>query len=53
MRDKLTGELMHPLVGPLVEAPRLYIEPSRLAERLSQADHDGPLVLLDVGLGAG
>jgi queuine tRNA-ribosyltransferase len=53
MRDNLTGELMHPLVGPLVEAPRLYIEPSRLAERLGQAAPDGALVLLDVGLGAG
>ena len=53
MRDRLTGELMHPLVGPLVEAPRLYIEPSRLKERLSQDDSADPLVLLDVGLGAG
>jgi queuine tRNA-ribosyltransferase len=53
MRDRLTGELMHPLVGPLVEAPRLYIEPSRLRERLSRDDTAGPLVLLDVGLGAG
>jgi queuine tRNA-ribosyltransferase len=53
MRDRLTGELMHPLVGPLVEAPRLYIEPSRLKERLSRDDSADPLVLLDVGLGAG
>jgi queuine tRNA-ribosyltransferase len=53
MRDRLTGELMHPLVGPLVEAPRLYIEPSRLAERLSSGESREPLVLLDVGLGAG
>jgi queuine tRNA-ribosyltransferase len=53
MRDRLTGELMHPLVGPLVEAPRLYIEPSRLKERLSRDGSAGALVLLDVGLGAG
>ena len=50
MRDKLTGELMHP-VGPLVESQRLYVEPSRLAARL-QEDWGAPLVLLDVGLGA-
>ena len=49
MRDKLTGELMHP-VGPLVESERLYVEPSRLALRLQGSGP--PLVLLDVGLGA-
>jgi queuine tRNA-ribosyltransferase len=49
MRDKLTGELMHP-VGPLVESERLYVEPSQLALRLQGAG--APLVLLDVGLGA-
>jgi queuine tRNA-ribosyltransferase len=52
MRDRLTGELMHPLVGPLVEAERLYIAPSRLAQRLAERA-DSPLVLFDVGLGAG
>jgi queuine tRNA-ribosyltransferase len=42
---------MHPVVGPEVEAVRLYLGPSRLADRLAT---DGPpLVLLDVGLGAG
>ncbi len=49
--DCETGEVMHPVVGPLVEAARLYIEPSLLRQRLTQ---DGePLRLLDVGLGAG
>lgn len=49
VRDRRTGELMHPVVGPLVEAERLYVTPSRLRERLAGPE---PLVLLDVGLGA-
>lgn len=60
MLDRTTGELMHPGVGPLAEAERLYVEPSRLALRLSdtaaEPHHDTaaePLVLFDVGLGAG
>lgn len=52
MRDRATGELMHPVVGPLVEAQRLYVVPSRLAERLGEHGAE-PLLLLDVGLGAG
>jgi queuine tRNA-ribosyltransferase len=52
MRDRATGELMHPVIGPLVEAERLYVAPSRLAARL-RVSNGGPLVLLDVGLGAG
>jgi queuine tRNA-ribosyltransferase len=57
MRDRATGELMHPLVGPALEAQRLYVQPSRLQARLRERDvADGsalrPLVLLDVGLGA-
>lgn len=52
MRDRQTGEVMHPLVGPLAEAKRLYLTPSRLASRL-QKPAERPLVLLDVGLGAG
>ena len=51
VRDRLTGELMHPVVGPAVESQRLYIGPSRLEERLQQ-DGESSLVLLDVGLGA-
>jgi queuine tRNA-ribosyltransferase len=49
VRDAETGEVMHPVVGPLVEAERLYAGQSRLAERLQA----GPLTLFDVGLGAG
>jgi queuine tRNA-ribosyltransferase len=52
MRDRRTGEVMHPLSGPIEEARDLYLRPSRLAERLDAAD-SAPLVVLDVGLGAG
>ncbi len=52
MLDRTTGELMHPGVGPLAEAERLYVEPSRLALRLSEPSAE-PLVLFVVGLGAG
>ena len=54
IRDRITGEVMHPVVGPLVEAERLYLGPSRLAERLGAPDGGGnEVTLLDVGLGAG
>ena len=52
MFDRVTGEVMHPEVGPLVEVERLYISPSKLAERLCSAQRE-PLVVLDAGLGAG
>lgn len=52
MLDRRTGEVMHPIVGPLVEAERLYLAPSRLRSRLSEPDGSA-LVLFDVGLGAG
>jgi queuine tRNA-ribosyltransferase len=51
MRDRATGELMH-RTGPLLEARRLYSEPARLSQRLSEASRE-PLVVLDAGLGAG
>jgi queuine tRNA-ribosyltransferase len=51
MRSVSAGEIMHPGVGPLVEAERLYVRQSRLEARLSEARE--PLVVLDVGLGAG
>jgi queuine tRNA-ribosyltransferase len=51
VRDRVLGEVMHPVVGPAVESERLYVAQSRLRERLAAA---GPaLVLFDVGLGAG
>ena len=52
MLDRATGQVMHPVVGPLAEAEALYVGPSRLAERL-RGPEPGPLVVLDVGLGAG
>jgi queuine tRNA-ribosyltransferase len=49
--DRTVGEVMHPVIGPAVESERLYVAQSRLAARL--AEGGGPLVLFDVGLGAG
>lgn len=54
VRDCATGEVMHPVIGPRVEAESLYVAPSRLRGRLLEGcASDDPLVLLDVGLGAG
>jgi queuine tRNA-ribosyltransferase len=52
MLDHATGEVMHPVVGPAIEAQRLYCGPARLAERLRE-EGEQALVLFDVGLGAG
>jgi queuine tRNA-ribosyltransferase len=52
MLDRGSGEVMHPIGGPIEEAERLYVGPSRLVER-SNVPGPGPVVLLDVGLGAG
>jgi queuine tRNA-ribosyltransferase len=51
VRDEATGEVMHPVIGPTAEAEALYARQSRLAERLDRPGE--PLVLFDVGLGAG
>ena len=55
VRSLADNEVMHPGVGPLVEAEQLYVRQSRLQERLRAGGvgHTAPLVLLDVGLGAG
>jgi tRNA U34 5-methylaminomethyl-2-thiouridine-forming methyltransferase MnmC len=45
------GEVMHPSVGPWQEARALYVEQSRLAEKLRV--EGPPLHVWDVGLGAG
>ena len=47
--------MMHPLVGPRVEAERLYVGQSRLASGCAIVTSEPPrtLRLLDVGLGAG
>lgn len=52
MRDRISGEVMHPVVGPRVESRLLYVEGSKLRERLSEPS-SRPLLVLDVGLGAG
>lgn len=50
--DHATGEVMHPLAGPLEEPLRLYLTPSRLEARLRESS-PAPLVVFDIGLGAG
>jgi queuine tRNA-ribosyltransferase len=52
MLDRASGEVMHPIGGPCAEAERLYVRAARLEQRLREPDPT-PLVLLDVGLGAG
>ena len=47
-----SGEIMHSRTPPMDEANRLYIEQSRLPEHLRETGA-GPLVIWDVGLGAG
>jgi queuine tRNA-ribosyltransferase len=52
LRDLLSGEVMHPGRGPLEEAQAIYVAPARLPQRLVEPNPE-PLVLLDLGLGAG
>jgi len=47
LRERSSGEIMHPSVGPWAEANLLYVEQSGLAARLAQ----GSIRVLDVGLG--
>jgi len=51
IRDRRSGEIMHPGLGPRREAELLYVEQTRLAERLAEGTST-PLRVLDVGLGA-
>lgn len=53
MRSLVANEVMHPGLGPVLEAETLYVAQSRLAERLCDGSTNAPLVLFDVGLGAG
>lgn len=57
IRHKILNETMHNPVGPWAEAHDLYVHPSRLGQLLTQTHpqkpKDNPLVLFDVGLGAG
>jgi queuine tRNA-ribosyltransferase len=52
IRDMTSGEVMHPGEDPQQEARALYVEQSKLIERL-RTPSDEPLVVWDVGLGAG
>jgi queuine tRNA-ribosyltransferase len=51
IRDTVSGEVMHSVNDPAEEAHSLYVEQSRLLERLQSAGGE-PLVVWDVGLGA-
>ena len=53
MRSVVPGEVMHPGVGPVAEAEQLYVRQSQLEQRLCAVAEGQPLVLYDVGLGAG
>ena len=54
IRQISSGEIMHARTPPMDEARLLYVEPSRLTQRLRGGDASGaePLVVWDVGLGA-
>ncbi|MCX6945686.1 MAG: tRNA guanosine(34) transglycosylase Tgt [Opitutales bacterium] len=53
IRQRSSGEVMHAVSRPSDEAQALYVEQSRLAERLrAQPDDTDELVVWDVGLGA-
>lgn len=51
VRQKSSGEVMHPGGPPTAEAEQLYLGPSRLVERALEPG-ERPLVVWDVGLGA-
>jgi queuine tRNA-ribosyltransferase len=47
-----SGEIMHSVPDPEIEARELYVEQSKLLERIGNGE-DQPLVIWDVGLGSG
>jgi len=51
IREMTSGEVMHSVNDPAEEARSLYVEQSRLVERLTEPAA-APLVVWDVGLGA-
>jgi queuine tRNA-ribosyltransferase len=51
IRDTVSGEVMHSVNQPAEEARSLYVEQSRVIDRLHLRDGE-PLVVWDVGLGA-
>src|SRR3954470_1803869 len=52
IRDNSVNEIMHNPVGPWVEANALYIDQSKLEERLRDQPSVSEFVIFDVGLGA-
>ena len=57
IRQISSGEIMHMRTAPMEEAQRLYVEQSKLAQRLrferdQQTETATPLLIWDVGLGA-
>ncbi len=51
MRQKSSGEVMHSVNAPEIEAQRLYIDQSHLLQKFKEVDQP-ELVIWDVGLGA-
>ncbi|MEO6026987.1 MAG: tRNA guanosine(34) transglycosylase Tgt [Candidatus Binatia bacterium] len=51
---RASGEMMHGGIDPTLEANALYVEQSRLIERLREPDatNEAPFVIWDVGMGA-
>jgi len=49
--DRSVGEGMHSAIGPWEEANLLYVEQSKLKDRLNDPLLSAPLVIYDVGLG--
>ncbi len=53
IRQSSSGETMHSVSNPDEEARALYVEQGRLGDRIVGAADQRPLVVWDVGLGAG
>jgi queuine tRNA-ribosyltransferase len=53
VKQRSSGEIMHPIGAPEEEVRKIYIEQSNLAARLQDTSKPSELVLWDVGLGAG
>jgi queuine tRNA-ribosyltransferase len=51
IKDRVSGEIMHSVTAPAVEAKQLYIDQSQLEQKLQMSTPEA-LVIWDVGLGA-
>lgn len=52
VRNTAHGEAMHSSVGPAIEARHVYLEQTRIPERLAAGD-SAPFIVYDLGLGIG